>query len=167
MKVVVLSPKRVFLAGAVSALLVLGCMLGAMAAAGVFRTEAAEAYGTDGVGAKRWYFAEGYTGPGFEEWILVYNPPKDFGGSGIYAGIHMSFYNNDGYFGYYDWTTQPGQRASFNINDILSSLNYSGDVSIIVNSSQPIICERAMYFDYKGQMAGGSQILGYQEGAAE
>jgi hypothetical protein len=34
-------------------------------------------------------------------------------------------------------------------------------------ASYPFICERALYFNYKGQITGGSQALGYNEAAIE
>ncbi len=167
-RVVVLSPGKVLLAGLLSALLLAGSVLGALALAGIWCPQRAEAYGEEGVGAKRWFFAEGYTGPGFEEWILIYNPLQGEGGSGNRIRPTIQLYGNNGYVGPYDSPTlQPGQRASININDVAKSLyGYEGDVSIVVEGLSPFICERALYFDYKGQVTGGSHSLGYQEGAA-
>ncbi len=168
MKVVILSPGKVLAAGLLSALLVAAGVLGTLALAGVFRPQRAEAYGEEGVGAKTWFFAEGYTGPGFEEWILIYNPTTGGGGSGLPVTPTIQIYNNQGYLGPYDVPTlQPGQRASININDVAKGLyGYEGDVSIVVEGLQPFICERALYFNYRGQITGGSHSLGYQEAAA-
>jgi len=169
MKVVVLSPGKVVLAGLISALLVAGSVLGVLALAGVFRSQPAEAYGASGVGAKRWYFAEGYTGPGFEEWILIYNPPELAGGSGNRVSPVIEMYGSGGHIGRYDVPgLEPGQRRSVNINELCAYYNYSGDVSIYVyNPDYPFVCERALYFNYKGQITGGSQALGYNEAAIE
>lgn len=171
MKVIVLSPWKVFVAGVLSCLLIVGSVLGALALLGVFRTEPAEAYGADGVGARLWYFPEGYTGQGFEEWILIYNPMPDEGGSGIAVSPDIRMYGPEGYIGSYNHPAiQPGERSSVYINDAAAYFGYSGDVSVVVRgslTSTPFICERAMYFNYKGQIAGGSQTFGYQEGAAE
>lgn len=166
MKVIVLSPWKVFLAGALSALLIGASVLGALALVGVFSSEKAEAYGATGVGAKYWYFAEGYTGPGFEEWILLYNPPADVGGSGFGTDVYLHFYGPGGKIGAYIAAgIEPGQRRSVNVNEVLMEhYAYSGDVSIVAeNDSFPFIAERALYFDYKGQWTGGSQVLGYHE----
>ncbi|MDY6793818.1 MAG: hypothetical protein SWK76_00845 [Actinomycetota bacterium] len=172
MKVIVLKPSRVFLAGVLSALMVFGGVLGTLALVGVFTPDTAEAYGPydPGVGAKTWYFAEGYTGEGFEEWILVYNPPSHKGGSGETFSVDLDFYGPDGHIGFFNGgRLEPGQRASFNINELaMDWYGYSGDISVIVyHPDYPFIAERALYFDYKGKWAGGSQVLGYQEGAAE
>ena len=170
MKVVILDPKKVVMAGLVSALLMAGSVLGVVALAGVFRSRPAEAYGSAGAGAKHWYFAEGYTGPGFEEWILTYNPPTSAGGSGATFGAVIEIYGQSGLVGLYDVSSLgPGQRRSININSVAQSLyGYSGDISIhIYSPTRPFICERAMYYNYKGQITGGSQVFGYQEGAKE
>jgi hypothetical protein len=171
MTVVILSPKKVIIAGLVSALLICVAILGVLAFAGVFHSEQAQAYGAEGAGAKNWYFAEGYTGPGFEEWILIYNPQGGaVGGSGNPISPQIRMYGNGGEIGLFNvQRLEPGQRISININQIAQSLySYSGDVSIYVQDPDyPFICERAMYFNYKGQVTGGSQVFGYQEGANE
>jgi hypothetical protein len=168
MKVVVLNPWKVLAAGVLSCLLIAGSVLGVLALAGVFRGEPAEAYGAAGVGAKRWYFAEGYTGPGFEEWILAYNPPADAGGSGQEMAVNILVYGPNGLVAIGGiGPLKPGQRGTLYINDVVARVGYSGDVSIVATSPSPFICERALYFDYKGKWTGGSQILGYQEGANE
>jgi hypothetical protein len=169
MKIVVISPLKVFIAGAIASLLIMGSVLGALALWGVIRSDPAEAYGVDGVGSKDWYFAEGYTGPGFEEWILLYNPPADRGGSGSGVDVELLFYGSSGYIGGAFVSVASGQRVSVNINDLLlSGFGYSGDVSIVAhNGAFPFVAERALYFDYKGQWTGGNQSLGYNEGAAE
>lgn len=168
MKVVILNPRGVMMAGIMSALLVAGSVFGSIALLGLFRSEPAEAYGNGGVGAKTWYFAEGYTGPGFEEWILIFNPPGDFGGSGRVISPVIQIYGNGGFVGSYPvGSVQPGQRRSINLNSVAGSFGYSGDVSIVVTDQKPFISERALYFNYKDQWTGGSQVLGYQEGSAE
>ncbi|MEW6554640.1 MAG: hypothetical protein AB1384_10185 [Actinomycetota bacterium] len=168
MQVIIVSPGKVLVAGAVAAVLVASSMLGALALAGAFRGETAQAYGTDGVGARTWFFAEGYTGPGFDEWILVYNPPANKGGVGVTIAPVINMYSNTGPIGFYTvGSVSPGQRRSVNINAAAAYYGYAGDVSIVVYDDQPFICERAMYFDYAGRISGGSQVFGYQEGAAE
>ena len=131
MQVMIVSPRRVLLAGVVSALLVAGSVLGALALWGFFRADHAEAYGDDGVGAKTWYFPEGYTGPGFEEWILIYNPHEVGSGKSIKPIIYM--YGKSGYIGRYDCPSiQPGQRFTVKINDAAAQYGYMGDIFIEV-----------------------------------
>ena len=163
MKVVVLSPGKVFIAGILSCLLITGSVLGALALVGVFRAEPAQAVEAAAVGETKWYFAEGHTGPGFEEWILIYNPPTDQGGTGSPANANLYFYGPGGYIGSYVAAVMPGQRMSINVNQVLMDMYaYAGDVSIVVKTTRtPFLCERALYFNYKGQWTGGSQSSGY------
>ncbi len=166
MKVLVVKPGKVLLAGTASALLLTGAVLGSLALVSALRGERAEAYGKNSVGSLAWYFAEGYTGPGFEEWICIFNPPAEVGGSGRVAMVRLGFYGPNGFLDHDYVQLEPGQRASVNVKQRLKqSCNYEGDVSVAVISwenNAPVICERAMYFNHRGQ-AGGSQTLGYEE----
>ena len=166
MKVIILSPKKILVAGLLSAIMIGASILGSVALIGAFRIEEAEAQNPDPVGARYWYFPEGYTGPGFEEWILIYNPSEYVGGSGYSTPVHIDAYGPAGYIGRYTIGVESGQRVSININDVLlENYGYSGDVTIVAhNMTYPFFAERALYFDYKGQWTGGSQILGYPDG---
>ncbi len=156
------------LAALLAASLFLGAAAGAFMAVRAVRPQPAQAYGLNNQGAKSWTFAEGYTGPGFEEWILVFNPPGAFG-SGKDILVKVSLFGNDGFIGTYELPVlMPGQRYSLNINQVAESFGYSGDVSVVAFSAlgpdfAPFICERALYFDYKGRVSGGSHLMGYQE----
>jgi hypothetical protein len=39
---------------------------------------------------------------------------------------------------------------------------FSGSFSLAVESSQPIVAERPMYFTFHGSDTGGTDIIGYQ-----
>ncbi len=166
-RVVVVRPGKVILAGIFSCLLLAGSTVGATALVGLLRGERAGAYGSEGVGSRTWYFPEGYTGPGFEEYILIFNPPEDMGGTGKVAFVTMEFYGPQGKIGFDTTQLEPGQRTSVNVKHILKErYGYEGDVSVVVGSwdnEATIICERAMYFHYPGGITGGSQSLGYTE----
>ena len=155
----------IFLAGAAGTLLLTGAV----------GTDDASAYGKHNAGAKVWMFAEGYTGPGFDEWILVYNPPVPMG-SGSDIKVRLTLSGSSDTVAYYDSPIiGTSERWSVRVNDICASHGYSGDVSITAASildpdRAPFICERAMYFTYQtpeGPVTGGSQVLGYQEGLSE
>ena len=167
MKLVVVKPWKIVAAGALCALLLAGSVLGALAAWDLLRPREAKAYGEEGVGSLSWFFAEGYTGPGFEEWILVFNPPKDIGGSGRVAMVWLLFYGPSGEIGAQYLQLEPGQRGSVNVGEVLKKeYNYEGDVSVAViswSNMAPVICERAMYYNHRGQITGGSQVPGYAE----
>ncbi len=84
---IVVNTGRIILAGLLAGVIFLAAAAGTLVLVGITRSEpvAAEEYeaaALPSITAKAWLFAEGYTGPGFEEYILVYNPPAGLGGSG-------------------------------------------------------------------------------------
>ncbi len=124
----------------------------------------AQAYGRAYMGAKYWLFAEGTTRAGFEEWILLFNPPAG-PGSGVDAHYYAEGYDQSGTrHGLGDGTLRPGERATINVNAMVGP---NLDISAYIQSDQPIIAERALYFSYSGlghePWSGGNSVLGYNE----
>ncbi len=124
--------------------------------------------GSDVVGAgsasRTWFFAEGYTGPGFDEWVCVLNPG-----------------NQDSALNFRFQTQEEGEkvvggksvaahsRATFKVNDLLGA-NYQ--CSLKLESDQPVVAERPMYFDYLGTTGdlhwnGGHCVMGAGQPAKE
>jgi subtilisin family serine protease len=102
--------------------------------------------------SKRWNLAEGYTGDGFETWILVQNTsPYEA------AEIRMALMGDAGVASTRTYQLTPGSRTTIYLNDI----TVPGDVSVSLYSANnvPVIVERAMYFDYGG-IRGGSATMG-------
>ncbi len=95
--------------------------------------------------SQTWYFAEGNTLPGFEEWVCVLNTGN--------AQADLTFTFQDQVAGAITRTgTVPaGRRASFRINDLLGA---GYQASLKLDSTQPLVAERPMYFSYLGM--GGS-----------
>jgi len=124
--------------------------------------------GHDAIGAtaasKGWYFAEGYTGPGFQEYICVLNPGDTVAnltfrfqtqeeGEKVVGGISVLAHS----------------RGSFNVNSILGA-NYQ--TSLALESDVPVVAERPMYFDYHGwgnnlSWTGGHCVMGAYDTAKE
>ena len=160
MKVLVLSPWKVCVAGALAGLFIMGSVFGGLALWDMLRPDPARAVeAAAAIGQKQWFFAEGYTGPGFEEWILIYNPE----GNEVVTP-QLRFFGPEGFIGYYEAPRMaPGTRVSVNVNQVLKDIyGYEGDVSIkVYDPTYPFLCERALYFNYKGQITGGSQVFGY------
>ncbi|MEW6554178.1 MAG: DUF5719 family protein [Actinomycetota bacterium] len=120
--------------------------------------------GHDAAGAaslsNTWYFAEGYTGPGFEEWICVLNPGDEhtdldfiFQVEGLEDPIIIE-----------DIGMPPHFRGSFLVNQLLGG---AYQASLRLESSRPVVAERPMYFDYLGpdpaaprHWTGGHCIMG-------
>ncbi len=96
-----------------------------------------------------WYFAEGYTGAGFEQWICVLNPGN------VAAGLTFRFQTQEkGEQVKAGFTVPARSRASFKVNDLLDADLQN---SLALESSVPVVAERPMYFDYRGTGGHGWQ----------
>ena len=117
--------------------------------------------GSDVVGATSpsttWYFAEGYTGAGFVEYITVLNPGE------VPANLTFLFQTQEeGEMPPVFGTVQASSRATFRVNDLLGA---GYQTSLKLESSQPVVAERPMYFDYLGaagdkHWSGGHCVMG-------
>jgi hypothetical protein len=116
--------------------------------------------GHDVIGAttpqRTWYFAEGYTGDGFDEWVCVQNPGQEW------ADLTFTFQTQEaGEVVRPGFHVGPRSRATFKINDVLGS-GYQN--SLKLDSSQPVVAERSMYFQYGGMggygWTGGHCVVG-------
>src|SRR5579885_1073081 len=106
-------------------------------------------------------FAEGYTAPGFIEWLTLQNPTNN----NETATITLI----NGYGRSYTFTQAvvAHSRLTVNINSyVLKYLYHSGDHSqgyedsMFVQSTGPIVAERPLYFSAAGSI-GGSDVIGY------
>src|SRR5438132_5495509 len=91
-----------------------------------------------------WYLAEGYTGSGFQTWVLLLNP-----GSAA-ASVTLRFMKEDGSVVTQSRTVSPHSRLNVLVNDFLPGVAFSPQI----NSNQPIVAERAEYFGPAGARAG-------------
>ncbi len=103
-----------------------------------------------------WYFAEGYTGPGFDEYICVLNPGE------MDAALTFRFQTQEaGEKQVTGLTCSARSRASFKVNDLLPGAH---ETSLKLESSQPVVAERPMYFNYSGNSGwnwtGGDCVMG-------
>ncbi len=115
-------------------------------------------YAVDGhnvVGAsspmRKWHFAEGTTKNGFEEWITIQNPGD------VEANVTMTYMNGEGKVTTAKKTVPPRSRGTVKV---LEDVGDGQDVSADVESDQPIVAERPMYFDYKMKWDGASVAMG-------
>ncbi|MHB8780846.1 MAG: DUF5719 family protein [Candidatus Geothermincolia bacterium] len=97
----------------------------------------------------RWYLAEGYTGPGFETWLLLANPGPTA------AEVEVTYMTEAGGVLRQTLDVSALSRVSVCLNQVQGLA--PGGVSMLVetSSSAGIVAERAEYFDYKG-LTGGS-----------
>lgn len=98
--------------------------------------------------SSQWFFAEGYTGGQFDEFILLQNP------SGTDIGAHATFMRPDGVNVTRDYVVKAHARCSIHVDDI-AELN-SAEVSTKVTSDAPLVAERAQYFNYNGKDDGNA-----------
>ncbi len=99
-----------------------------------------------------WFFAEGYTGPGFEEWLCIQNP------GATDAHLTITYYPEGGAPITRTHTVTRGTRYTVYVNDDAGAgLN----ICTKVESDQPVIVERPMYFNFWGIWDGGHDVVGY------
>ena len=118
--------------------------------------------GSDTIGsstgpAKTWYFAEGTTRSGFNEYVCVLNP------TGQVAITHFNYMLGTGEIIAREYDLLPSSRTTININNEVPA---GSDVSIKIDSSEPVVAERPIYFKYKGMWDGGHDVLGVNEPAS-
>ncbi|MBU1671029.1 MAG: WD40 repeat domain-containing protein [Actinobacteria bacterium] len=103
-----------------------------------------------------YYFAEGTTRPGFQPFVAIKNqsPTND-------ATVDIDFLKGDGTTQEYQTTIPPNSRGTVNVQDVLGTGDDTAhDFSATLQSTEPILPERSMYFNYKGQWPGGTDVLG-------
>jgi hypothetical protein len=105
-----------------------------------------------------WYFAEGCTRPGFNTWLTLQNPgDKD-------AYVTLDYFCGDGNNVQKSALVRAKSRYTVAVHGDAEGIgvhdSYHGDVSIKVTSSQPIVAERPMYFNYNGAWDGGHNVMG-------
>ncbi len=100
--------------------------------------------------SRRWYFAEGYTGKGFDTFILMANPNTTT------AKIHMVNMLPGGRTISNYLFIGPESRKTIHLN-LVSGLE-STDVSTVIYSNVPVLAERSIYFDYHGIKDGSNSF---------
>ena len=108
--------------------------------------------GSNSVGAsatsKTWYLAEGYTGGDFDEYILVQNPQA------VDTRVRTEYMRSDGQNVARDYDVKAHSRYSIHVDDTPELA--SAEVSTKITSEQPVVAERAQYFNYKGRDDGNT-----------
>jgi len=107
--------------------------------------------GLTGAPSRTWYFAEGTTRSGFNEYVCLLNP----GGRVSLAEFSYMLGTGETIKRQYDLV--PTSRTTININNEVPP---ESDVSIKISASEPLVVERPMYFNYKGAWSGGHDVLG-------
>jgi photosystem II stability/assembly factor-like uncharacterized protein len=110
--------------------------------------------GHDVVGAnapgKEWYFAEGTTREGFDEWLCLLNPGDTA------ASVTIEYMLASGQVLTQSDTVTSHSRKTI---DVVAFVGRGQDCSVHITSDKAIVAERPMYFDYVG-LTGGSDVIG-------
>lgn len=93
------------------------------------------------------FLPEGCTAHGFDTWLLVQNPGESASSVSVYA------MTDGGEHRLTDLVVGSRERRSLRLNDY-----YQGNLSIRVTGTEPVSCERAVYW---GNRAGGTCSTGY------
>jgi len=101
--------------------------------------------------AGTWFFAEGTTRSGFEEWLCLQNP----GSTDAHAAI--TYYTAAGRTIQKNWTVKANTRLTVSAN---SDTGPNQDISARISADAPVIVERPMYFDFQG-WNGGHDVVGF------
>jgi len=98
-------------------------------------------------------FAEGYTAPGFNEFLTLQNPNTSS------ENVAVTFYMHNSVVSQQVVTVGPQTRVTLNINNFPIPGN---EVSLAVwAASGTIVVERPLYFNYHNIAQGGTDVIGY------
>ncbi|RJP26048.1 MAG: peptidase S8 [Actinobacteria bacterium] len=97
--------------------------------------------------AQDWYLAEGTTGWGFEEYVLVQNP------NAAPANVQVTFMKPGGSTQQYAYSMTGNSRLTILVNSLVAT----SDVSTYLHADLPVVAERAMYW---GGRTGGHVAVG-------
>ena len=89
--------------------------------------------------ALQWYFAEGTTLPGFQEWLTIQNP------NDVEATCAITYMMGSGRTVQAIEKVRPRSRHTV---DVLGQVGDNESVSARVEADVPVVCERPMYFIY-------------------
>jgi len=117
--------------------------------------------GHDGRGvtepSAQWYFAEGYTGGGFDTWLLIMNPDAQP------ADVRVTFSKPDGSAVQKEYTIRPNSRFTVSVDSVEGLADAEASMSVQSLNGVKIIAERAMYFNYSSGVdvrSGGHDTTG-------
>ena len=108
--------------------------------------------------AKTWYFAEGYTGGGFNEYLCVFNPQQ------LATTFEVDMMLPDGSVHTTPFSVGAKSRITLNVDDFTGMSDTN--LSVRIRAAEAVVAERAMYFDYNGK-TGGHVSLGVTEPAQD
>lgn len=103
------------------------------------------------------YFAEGYTGIDFAEYLCLGNPDS------VATTADVTYFFSDGTTRAASYDVPATGRTTINVN---SEVGPGKEVSIqVFSNTAGIVAERPMYFDYQRAWTGGSNVVGTNSSA--
>ena len=112
-----------------------------------------------------WYFAEGSTRQGFQEWVTIQNPNTE---PATIKLKYMSAGEDGSETGSVVETERVVPPRSRDIVEVAADVGNNRDVSIELSSDVPVVAERPMYFIYgAGAWTGGHDVMGVSRPATE
>jgi len=118
--------------------------------------------GHDVVGCPRaekiWYFAEGTTRAGFNEYLCLLNPNAGATTASITYMLGTGENVNK------EYGLAPNSRTTV---DVSADVAAESDVSVKVEARDPVVAERPVYFRYRGTITGGHDVMGANAPAKE
>ncbi len=98
-----------------------------------------------------WYFAEGCTRQGFNQWLCIQNPNDQM------AKVQVDYMTEDGGLISKEYGVTAHSRYTVNVNNDVARQH---DVSCRIISDLPVVVERPMYFLYQMSLDEGSDAMG-------
>jgi hypothetical protein len=107
-----------------------------------------------------WYFAEGYTGTGFQEWLVVLNP------NATVAPVTIVYYLESGNPIVKQFNVNANTRYTVSVHGTSEGVgpNQAVSAKVMTTHTGGIVVERPMNFTYNGSttgVTGGHIVLGY------
>ncbi len=101
-----------------------------------------------------WYFAEGCTQPGFDEWVCLLNP------SDTTVTEDIQYMSETGEVASERISIASNKRFTRNVRSFIGD-NKNISVKIVgVTTNDKVVAERPMYFNYQGKWDGGHNAVG-------
>jgi FtsP/CotA-like multicopper oxidase with cupredoxin domain len=106
---------------------------------------------------QQWFFAEGNCRPNYDAYLTIQNPGN------TNSSVQVIYMLGNGTTKTQNLTVPPHSRATIKVKDVLgegddNAHDFSAQVTTTDGTS--IVCERPMYFNYKGQWTGGHCVVG-------
>ncbi len=115
-----------------------------------FRLEANTSISIANSASRKWYFAEGTTRSGFEEWVTIINP------NDVNMNATVTYCFNEGQPLIKQYYVDNNSRTTINVN---GEVGAGKDVAIQITTPYPVVAERPMYVN-TDSVNGGHTVLG-------